>query len=127
MLIRFFQCLKKSIIAKILDAKKTRKKHFPQQNRFVSLPLSKYTETMIGQREDSNKPYGKPTQLPQPEVSKRHSPSRGRSIAEATVNAWPFQFNSIQNSFIETIPIITNYKNITEAADPQRGLIKTDK
>ena len=32
-----------------------------------------------------------------------------------------------QTALFETIPIITNYKNITKAADPQWGRIKTDK
>ena len=60
--------------------RKHAKKGFPQQHRFVSLPLSKSTGTYrYGQREDSKKPYSKPTQLPQSTVSKSHSPSRGRS------------------------------------------------
>ena len=61
---------------KIPPQKKHAKRRFPQQNRFASLPLSKY---MIGQREDSKEPYGKPTQLPHRTVSKSHNPSRGRS------------------------------------------------
>ena len=39
-------------------------------------------------------------------------------------------FNSIfqfKTALFETIPIITNYKNITKAAEPQWGRIKTDK
>ena len=47
-------------------------------------------------------------------------------IVALTIDFFNFNFQ-FKTALFETIPIITNYKNITKAADPQWGRIKTVK
>ena len=46
-----------------------------------------------------------------------------KKLCMELINSIFFQFKT---ALFETIPIITDYKNITKAADPQWGCIKTD-